>query len=97
MKFSKKIDMGSFGTAEIILILIIGFIILGPKGLSKLIKTIGKIFGEFSGIKEEVQKSMYEVKNSVNEVIKPVNNKSFKKSNIKKIEDKINKTKKGEK
>ena len=77
--------MGSFGISEIILILIVGFIILGPKGLSKLTKTIGKIFGEFSGIKEEVQKSMYEVKDSISEVIKPVDNKSLEKSNIKKL------------
>ena len=69
--------MGSFGTTEIILILVVGFIILGPKGLSKLVKTIGKILGELSGIKDEVKKSMEDVQNSVNDAVMPINRNDY--------------------
>jgi Sec-independent protein translocase protein TatA len=64
--------LGSFGTIEIILILIAGFIILDPKGLSKLVKTVVKILGELPGIKEEVKKSMTEINDSIDDAVLPL-------------------------
>ena len=84
--------MGSFGATEILLILIVGFILLGPKGLSKLSKMIGSIFGEFSIFKDDIKKTVDEVKDSVNVTSSPVRRReSQKKANdIKKIENKEN-------
>ena len=64
--------MGSFGTTEILLILIVGFILLGPKGLSKLAKTIGQIFGEMTRFREDVEKSIHEVKDTVDETVSDI-------------------------
>ena len=59
--------MGSFGLSEILLILIIAFLILGPDKLPQFLRSIGKAFGEISSIKKELEKTVVDATDSVNE------------------------------
>jgi sec-independent protein translocase protein TatA len=62
--------MGSFGISEIILILIIGFIVLGPDKLPKFLRSIGRAFGELSSVKKDFEDIINEAKDSVNDTLK---------------------------
>ncbi len=86
--------MGSLGIGEILLIFVVGFILLGPKNLPKLMKNLGKAFGQLASLKNNLTDSLNDVKdsfeNTVNEEkknfdnIKIKNSNKTKKNNIKK-------------
>ena len=85
--------MGALGFNEILLILIISFLIFGPEKLPKILKNLGNILRKIFDIKDDLQNSLYDIKDSVDlDNIKLTDNIN-KKNKIKKI-DKINLKKK---
>ena len=85
--------MGGLGFNEILLILIISFLIFGPEKLPKILKNLGNILRKIFDIKDDLQNSLYDIKDSVDlDNIKLTDNIN-KKNKIKKI-DKINLKKK---
>lgn len=61
--------IGSFGFGEIILILIIAFLILGPAKFQKFIKKIGEAMGMYKKFKSEIETSVRETENNFDSLI----------------------------
>ena len=61
--------MGSFGTTEILLIFIAAFLIFGPEKLPQVFKKLGRFMAEFRNIKEEVENSIYDVKETIDQTL----------------------------
>ena len=61
--------MGSFGFAEILLIIGVGFLILGPDQLPKAMRKLGRLLGEAEKIKREFQDNIDYVQQTVDETV----------------------------
>ena len=89
--------MGSLGFGEILLILVIGFLIFGPEKLPSILRNIGKTLKKIFDVKDDLQSSLYDIKNSIDNDIMDDNiyrkSKTVKIKKPKNIEDnkKINK------
>ena len=89
--------MGSLGFSEILLILVIGFLIFGPEKLPSILRNIGKTLKKIFDVKDDLQSSLYDIKNSIDNDIMDDNiyrkSKTVKIKKPKNIEDnkKINK------
>lgn len=72
--------MFGIGMTEVLLILAVALVILGPKKLPELAKTLGKAFGEFkrsvNDLKSSIDIDVEEQKTSVD--LKELNNKKTK-------------------
>ena len=86
--------MGSLGFGEIILILVIGFLIFGPEKLPKILKNLGKTLGKIFEIKDNLQNSLYDIKNSVDPDDIKLEDNVNEKNEIKKIHKNNSKNKK---
>ena len=90
--------MGSLGLSEILLILVIGFLIFGPEKLPKILKNVGKSIKKLLDVKDDLQSSLNDVKETINDeelddsiykisknvkIKKPINNNVNKKENKK--------------
>jgi len=49
---------GSIGTLEILLILVVALLVVGPKRLPQVARTLGKTFGEFKRMTSDVQRTI---------------------------------------
>ncbi len=50
--------MFGIGTTEILVILVVALIVIGPESLPKIAKTIGKTLGEFRKVSTEFQRTL---------------------------------------
>ncbi|GAB6183943.1 Sec-independent protein translocase protein TatB [Thermodesulfovibrio hydrogeniphilus] len=70
--------MFDLGFQELIVIFIVALLVFGPKRLPELGYTLGKTFNEirkaFQGAKEEMEKEINEVKETVEDVKKDIKN-----------------------
>lgn len=66
--------MFGIGTQELIVILVVALIFLGPKRIPEIAKSLGKALREFrrasTEIKEEIEKEIEETKEGVNKELK---------------------------
>ena len=75
--------MFGIGTSEILVVLVIALIVLGPKEIPKVAKTIGRIMNDLQRAKDELRKAIdveteeghlrNKTKNPKNEEIKDIN------------------------
>jgi Tat protein translocase TatB subunit len=66
--------MFGIGTQELILILLVAFIFLGPKKLPEIARSLGKAVREFrkasAELREEVEKEIEDTKEEINKELK---------------------------
>ncbi len=51
--------MFGIGSTEILVIVVVALVVLGPKSLPGIAKTVGKVMGEFRKVSTEFQRAMY--------------------------------------
>ena len=68
--------MFGIGTGEILVILLIALLVLGPKELPKVARTIGKTMRELQRTKDEIRKSIDTEFNDYGEDSKPMEQKA---------------------
>jgi sec-independent protein translocase protein TatB len=49
---------GSIGSMEILLIIVVALLVVGPKKLPQVARTLGKTFGEFKRVTSDVQRTI---------------------------------------
>lgn len=49
---------GSIGSLEILLIVVVALLVVGPKKLPQAARTLGKVFGEFKRVSSDVQRTI---------------------------------------
>ena len=49
---------GSIGSMEILLIVVVALLVVGPKKLPQVARTLGKTFGEFKRVTSDVQRTI---------------------------------------
>ncbi len=49
---------GSIGSLEILMILVVALLVVGPKRLPQMARTLGKTFGEFKRMTNDVQRTI---------------------------------------
>ncbi len=50
--------MFGIGTTEILIILVVALVVIGPESLPKIAKTVGKTLGEFRRISTDLQRTL---------------------------------------
>ena len=76
--------MPQIGWFEILIIVVLAILIIGPKDFPKMLKKIGSWVGSFKNYFSEVQRNISDIENSVEEEIslkKEISNKTDKKNN----------------
>ena len=66
--------MPQIGWFEILIIVVLAILIIGPKDFPIMLKKIGSWIGSFKNYFNEVQKDITEVENTIEDEISPVKN-----------------------